>query len=308
MKALLPVFLSIGVLGQPLPAYARPKSSGYLDTFPMSGRLAKSLFESAKAEWMEIYTDEKLISWLEAISEDGSKHLTEERIEEIRRSRVLVQRLRSLYFFLDRRHMPPEDFNEFVKKLGKLKDAIQAGEKIRKKTKKVLGVIEATQPIETMVFIPTDRTSFVLFAKQHLKDIMELAEQDVLSFDDHHTLRKNLRDFMNLTRLLKKTNPSESLLELFTEMKAVDTLLGSAHDALEIEILQSTSRSEKEAIEATRIQVEPRVKDLAVQLYEFWMGEKPKTHEILSSKELSAINSALKKPQKMSCQAVLRPI
>lgn len=239
----------------------------------MSQQIARQLFSVAEKEWLAAYNDD-LIKWFEKLANGDTKGLTPQKIEEIRRARVLAQRLRSLYYFLDQRHEPPADFHEFVKKFGKLKDSLVAGEKIKNKSSKVLKVLKATDPVANLDFIPTDKASFDLFAQKRLENIMLLAESRTLVFDDHHTLRKQLRDFMTLIRLVKKQDASPELQNLYKQMKLADAELGEAHDALEVEKIKG-SKSDKREIETVQLEISPAVRKLASSLNDYWLGRTP---------------------------------
>src|SRR5689334_14789843 len=109
------------------PSNAKPTPSGYLTVLQMNPALAQEMFEEAQAAWLEVYADGLVDSFIQLVN-NPSGYSVEER-EALRRARVLAQRLRSLYHFLDKRPEVPEDFAEFVKRFGKLKDSLVAGKK-----------------------------------------------------------------------------------------------------------------------------------------------------------------------------------
>jgi hypothetical protein len=252
-------------------AHAQPPSTGYLSEIRLNANLAQQLFERAEADWVAAY-DEELISWLEKLARGKADELTPEVIEKIRTARVFAQRVRSLYYFLDKSHEPPQEFADFVKVFGKLKDALFAGKKIGKKANQVLAELETLDPVVDLTFTPTTDENFKRVINARIKMINALVSNRTLDYDDHHLLRKYLRDLMTLTRVLRKVAPAPGINDVFKNMKAIDTLLGEEHDELAVEKI-GAGRKEKRKIEHTELTTSAEVRSLVTELNDFWLGK-----------------------------------
>ena len=163
----------------------------------MTESLAERLFMRIHDRWMTHHTSQDWEAILGTIAEVGASGLDQEVIDALAEYRAASVIHRSAFHLFDVAHSAPDQFHQYVKLLGKLKDAILHDELAHQRAyaRQVLQLIhESDIEFLSTDFRPTCDDEFHKLLRRRCTSIKNLSSHDELSIRDFHRIKKELRD------------------------------------------------------------------------------------------------------------------
>jgi len=194
----------------------------------------EKLFEIACERWNQNFG--KLdISRLGRLAQGDFSIISDDFIDGINSIREEATYMRSAYHLFTKSHEAPKVFHRFVKRFGKLKDALKHGlyERAQLESKKFLRLVHEngsdlvlTDPIR---FHPKSFTRFIdgMKAKMHL-----LCREEALPAEEFHELKKSARELGTLFQLMtkKETNHLSLHRAAAKVFFRINSLMAESHD------------------------------------------------------------------------------
>jgi hypothetical protein len=201
-----------------------------LDEFSESHRI--DMFHLARDAWEQTYDPEKLLSSLRS-GYTSSKERKD--LKDLRKHGLI---LRAGYKSLDGRHLAPQNHWLFLRLLGELNDGYYLPHRDESKEKLAEFVEKHYMSLEGLDFFPASDQSFQSNYKKEVAQVYELNSQDVLPAPEFHSMRKLLRNSMNIFRLSGTLTRSPEMTQRARYMHHLNETLGSTQDHLVQQDLQ----------------------------------------------------------------------
>ncbi len=177
------------------------------------------LIQVAHRRWI-MTLDQMDYKLLTEVAEGHFEHLTRDRIMELNRIREEATYMRSAYHMFAKGHQAPAEYHKFVKKFGKLKDAIKHNikEKIIKEAQWIhVFLIKNDDILKGTAFIAANSKNLQQFLKNEIQAIKLLIARDELSLDEFHHVKKSARElgslFLSLSEDAFETGRNFSIYE-----------------------------------------------------------------------------------------------
>ncbi len=156
---------------------------------------AAELFQIAKNRFDSYYheIDRPL---LEALAKGTMTSVDADLALRLKSLRAEATYMRSSYSLFSKEHEPPQVFAEFVKRFGKLKDALKSHkfnpDKIHTEAQAVL-ILLSLWDMNSTTFTPSDDKSLVNTISKLFSDMQHLLSQESLDKEEYHSLKKLAR-------------------------------------------------------------------------------------------------------------------
>ena len=172
---------------------------------------AERMFQQAIVRWRGAFSeiDQGLIARL---ADGDLSGLSEQALNQIRTAREEANMMRSAYRLLTRDHTAPADFHAFVKRFGRLKDAIQhqAYDRVQAEAVRLLPLLEScSRELESADIEYADEESFTTYFLGISAKVQELLNEESLHMNEYHTIKKLARELSTLFHLLAEDNRLE---------------------------------------------------------------------------------------------------
>lgn len=184
------------------------------------------MFHTAYDMWVSSFDPNRLVSELRSTVPSAQQR------GELKHLRKYGLVLRSAYQMLDQRHVAPNKHWKLMKLLGEVNDAYFTPYKAETSERTAQFVEDAYQNSESMEFVPAMHDSFVTHYEINLERIKELSQEKTLSASDYHSMRKLLRNYMNLFRLSGMITHDPRTREICKYMQSLNDDLGVTQDNL----------------------------------------------------------------------------
>ena len=213
------------------------------ELFDMTDAEILACFKKFHGNFLRAFNSDSLVH-LNLLTQEVQNHVlpSEAIFQKFISMRLSAQKLRSAFMFFDVDHRPPKSLHKLVKRMGKLKDALIAGE----------GYVEPARKLEKHLrkmdsfyfefdFVPTNARGLSVFFSDQMKEakeILELGEPQpdgslTLSAKPYHVLRKLLRNHLWYLEFMRNDLEIKGIKKLRRTLKTVNQLMGDKHDKLE---------------------------------------------------------------------------
>lgn len=189
-----------------------------------------SIFKLALENWQQKYDPENLTPKLyqllaSTVSQRTNLKDARKYLKDLRKAGLM---LKSAQRLTDKQRDLPENFDAFLKQLGKVNDSWKFDE-FTENIKTLLGITQ--KGLELKPFGPlsveesTNRIKFII------KKINTYLDEIKLDITDYHRLRKYLRHIMNLFQLKAALDPKQlPVIQTFQYLRDLSSDLGDIHD------------------------------------------------------------------------------
>jgi hypothetical protein len=187
---------------------------------------------------------------LMSIRESGLADITPEQRIIINKFRQDTSFLRSVFQTSSKDHASPEKFGKFVRDFGHLKDMVNmdAGVLAQTAAKKLLKQFVDVDFAKLLTNVePASRKSVKKYFKAIIKDTQEIMKKQMMTVDELHDVRKNMRDILRFMQIqqelkvnteVKLTNDkSDADNEQIDFLKKLNKKLGEDCDAFATQII-----------------------------------------------------------------------
>ncbi len=165
---------------------------------------SEKYLEAAHANLVNNFESAKLKQILKKLKSSGLADLALEEQKFIVKLRQNSSFLRSIFQTSDRRHESPNDFGQFVRDFGVLKDYIlmQDNEGTQRLAKKIL---KNYSDLDFSALLkdssPASKSSVEKYFKEILSDSQKIMKKTSVTIDEIHDVRKNLRDVLRFLQI-----------------------------------------------------------------------------------------------------------
>lgn len=213
------------------------------------------LFKMADKRWKETYweIDRNAIS---ALAEGNFSVLNMELIQTVRKQRAEATYMRSAFRLFSANHIASENFNELVKRFGKLKDAIKHFsikplqlDRVQSEAKMMIELMKKyDSEMLSYEFVRADDASFYDFLQSDTHQMNALLSKDCLSKEEYHDLKKLSRELYAFFMYLSQDsawkgrgfhiyqNMAEAFFQINDLMAKTDYIYVSDHSSEEIRV------------------------------------------------------------------------
>ncbi len=184
------------------------------------------MFNLAKNAWEESYDPALLIPKLRR-DETGSDQRKE--LKDLRKHGLV---LRAAYRSLDGRHLAPRNHWLFLKLLGELNDGYYSPQRQESKERLAEFVEKNYMSLDELDFFPATDKSFQDNYRKDLSVVDDFNNKEVLPARDFHSMRKLLRNTMNMFRLSGTLTNDPLMTQRARYMQDLNEILGNKQDQL----------------------------------------------------------------------------
>lgn len=232
-----------------IPAGRFPKAIPVL----VNEKTAREALAASLRMWNEEFHPKKTKKLLnEIIESDGDPDFRKKQIKFLKNQRKKAVLIRSMIHTFGKPNSETNFFDEFVKDLGKLNDGLEKGdEKFTKKRAKTLleNLPEVReQDLENEVSRVTARTVIARLTKERDSLLSKLNKKQIEA-ESYHDIRKEMRDFLHVLRVLNAVSPSPQMKRAFRHAEAISDKLDKTHRKVALETLGDKEEYEDETIE-----------------------------------------------------------
>ncbi|MFZ3230747.1 MAG: hypothetical protein WA160_11125 [Pseudobdellovibrio sp.] len=178
---------------------------------------------------------------LKQIIVSGADSLSDEQLKLVYKFRQNSSFLRSIFQTSEKNHASPDDFAKFVKDFGHLKDMLLINEtaeasstakSILKKYKKIdfANLLEDAKP--------ASKKSVEKYFHFLLNNTKLIMAKDILTVDEVHTVRKNLRDVLRYMQISNEVKQMPDTLQI-DFLKKINSKLGVICDEYAAQIIRN---------------------------------------------------------------------
>lgn len=185
------------------------------------------MFDTASSAWSTAFDRDGVKALLSA---DSSEIAPVDQYAGLKALRKYGLILKSSYLFLDSRHLAPTPLHTFVQKLGQFNDYFFTKESEKYKDR-VMGVLDYMYtPDVRLDFNPATDKSYINRINSGIKILGEGVQQLHLTVPAFHSIRKELRHFMNMFQLAASIDAKPSNTHMFSHLSSLNDQLGKQHD------------------------------------------------------------------------------
>lgn len=201
-----------------------------LDEFPEEHRI--EMFHLARDAWASLYEPDVVIKELQE-GEPGPHQRSY--LKNLRKHGLI---LRAGFLTLDGRHLAPENHWLFLRLLGELNDGYNTPQRAESAARLADFVKERYMTLDGLEFFPASDESFAGNYKRDLERVTEINSSPTLSAKDFHSMRKLLRNTMNMFRLSGTLTSDPQMRKRARYMQDLNETLGHKQDQLVEQDLQ----------------------------------------------------------------------
>lgn len=184
------------------------------------------MFDLAKNGWEESYDPALLISTLRSNQTSTGER---KELKDLRKHGLV---LRAAYRSLDGRHLAPRNHWLFLKLLGELNDGYYSPQRQESKERLAEFIEKNYMSLNELDFFPATDKSFQDNYRKDLAVVEDFNNKDVLSARDFHSMRKLLRNTMNMFRLSGTLTHDPLMTQRARYMQDLNDTLGNKQDQL----------------------------------------------------------------------------
>jgi hypothetical protein len=219
----------------------------------------------------------RLTSILEAIVDQGFNSISTDDRNFIITFRQNSSLLRSIFQTSDKTHVSPEKFGKFVRDLGILKDFLLMNDaaQTEEKAQQILNKYSTLDFNEILKDArPASKKSVRKYFQRIIGETIQIMDQSVMTIDEVHEVRKNLRDILRYLQLQQQVmltrniQPTDEMMAATSFLKKTNTKLGAICDDYAAQILKDkdklkpkNERITKKTMVAFPAELRPRVEN-----------------------------------------------
>lgn len=203
------------------------------------------LFQYAQNDWRESFKTQQSKKSLEKLLKAGNlkdpktKAKFQSELDWLAKMRKSGTRYCDAWKFLDTNQKPPEPIKNFVRNIGKFKDAVWSNGVFAYDPQTFLNQITAIHKTPEFQFQPMNFHDFLKAYNQKLVRITKLNKTGLVTLDDHHTLRRAIRSMKHHYGLIAHVTGNKDAESIERLLEPVSFEMGKAQNLIvDLEVQQ----------------------------------------------------------------------